>query len=104
MSTTADAYLLQRRALARRLRANLLRVARHRTAVVSLAAVGLIGTFVGMLVTGGSGPIGTIMFVPWVALLAAELGPTAGGLAGVAATGLYVVAADTVGLPDDLVT
>jgi len=59
---------------------------------------------VGMVTTGGSGPIGTIMFVPWVALLAAQLGPTAGGLAGVAATGLYWVAAETVGLPEDPVT
>ena len=44
------------------------------------------------------------MFVPWVALLAAELGPVVGGLAGVAATGLYFAAAETVGLPHDPVT
>jgi signal transduction histidine kinase len=40
------------------------------------------------------------MFVPWVALLAAELGPVAGGLAGIAATALYVGAAAADGLPD----
>ena len=41
------------------------------------------------------------MFVPWVALLATELGPALGGLAGVAATGLYLAAAETVGFPHD---
>ena len=44
------------------------------------------------------------MFVPWVALLAAELGPIAGALAGVAATGLYFADAELVGLPHDPVT
>jgi signal transduction histidine kinase len=71
---------------------------------VGIAIAGLLGTFAGMLATGASGPIGTIMFVPWVALLAAELGPTAGGIAGAAATGLYFVAAESVALPDDPVT
>ena len=61
-------------------------------------------TFAGMLATGSSGQIGTIMFVPWVALLAAELGPTVGGLAGVAATGLYLAATEMVGLPHDPTT
>jgi signal transduction histidine kinase len=41
------------------------------------------------------------MFVPWVALLATELGPTAGGLAGVAATAFYFAAAEHDGLPHD---
>ena len=72
--------------------------------MLGIAIAGLLLTFVGMLATGRSGPIGTIMFVPWVALLAAELGPVAGGLAGVAATGLYFAAAETVGLPHDPVT
>jgi signal transduction histidine kinase len=41
------------------------------------------------------------MFVPWVALLASELGPTVGGVAGAAATALYFVAAEIDGLPHD---
>jgi signal transduction histidine kinase len=101
MSAVTDLYFLERRALVARLRSKLSRLARNRPVVLGTATAGLLLTFVGMLSTGGSGPIGTIMFVPWVALLAAELGPVAGGLAGVAATGLYFAAAETVGLPHD---
>jgi signal transduction histidine kinase len=101
MSTAADAYLVGRPPLPERLRITVRRLARHRAALVALACTGLLGTFVGMVSTGGSGPIGTIMFVPWVALLAAELGPEAGAAAGVVATILYFAAAETVGLPED---
>jgi signal transduction histidine kinase len=101
MSAITDLYLVERRALIARLRSTLVRVARTRTIVLGTAITGLLLTFAGMLVSGSSGPIGTIMFVPWVALLAAELGPAWGGLAGVGATGLYFVAAETVELPHD---
>jgi signal transduction histidine kinase len=104
MSAVADFLLLERRALPEQLRWTLARLARHPKIVLGTAIAGLALTFVGMLLTGGSGPIGTIMYVPWVALLAAELGPAAGGFAGVAATGLYFAAAETVGLPDDPTT
>jgi signal transduction histidine kinase len=104
MSSAADLLLLERRALLARLRTVIRVLARKPTFVVGVATAGLVLTFVGMATTGGSGPIGTIMFVPWVALLAAQLGPTAGGVAGVAATGLYWIAADTAGLPEDPVT
>jgi signal transduction histidine kinase len=104
MSAATDLYLVERRALVGRLRPTLSRLARNRTVVLGTATAGLLLTFVGMLATGGSGAIGTIMFVPWVALLAAELGPVVGGLAGVVATGLYFAAAETVGLPHDPVT
>src|SRR6476660_10593984 len=104
MSAAADLLLLERRALVARLRTVVGRLARNRKVVLGVACAGLSLMFVGMVTTGVSGPIGTIMFVPWVALLAAQLGPTAGGLAGDAATGLYWVAAATVGLPEDPVT
>jgi signal transduction histidine kinase len=104
MSATADLLFLERRALFARLHTVVRRLARKPKVVLAIASAGLVLTFVGMVTTGGSGPIGTIMFVPWVALLAAQLGPTAGGLAGVAATGLYWAAAETVGLPEDPVT
>ena len=104
VSAAADLLLLERRALLARLGTVIRRLARNRKVVLGVGLSGLVLTFLGMLLTGGSGPIGTIMFVPWVALLAAELGPTAGGLAGVAATGLYFAAAESVGLPDDPVT
>jgi signal transduction histidine kinase len=84
-----------------RLRSTLGRLARDRRVVLAIAIVGLLLTFVGMSATGGTGPIGTIMFVPWVALLAAELGPVIGALAGLLATALYFAAAEIAGLPHD---
>ena len=104
MSAVTDLYLVERRALVARLRAAVARLARNRAVVLGIAIAGLCLTFVGMLASGRTGPIGTIMFVPWVALLAAELGPTAGGIAGAAATGLYFIAAESVGLPHDPMT
>ena len=104
MSAVADLLLFERRALLARLRTVMSRLVRQPKVLLAVGSAGLVLTFVGMLATGGSGPIGTIMFVPWVALLAAELGPTAGGLVGVVATGLYFAAAETVGLPDDPAT
>ena len=102
--SVADAYLVRRPAFLERLRLLVGPLVRRPQVVLGVAIAGLLGTFAGMVATGASGPIGTIMFVPWVALLAAELGPTAGGIAGAAATGLYFVAAETVDLPDDPVT
>lgn len=102
--SVAEAYLVERRTLGARLRETSGRLIRRPGIVIAIAIAGLIGTFAGMLVTGPAGPIGTIMFVPWVALLAAQLGPTVGGFAGVAATGLYLAAAELVGLPQDPVT
>jgi signal transduction histidine kinase len=102
--SAADLYLVERHALGARLRSTVARLARNRTFVVGAGSVGLLVTFAGMLATGRSGTIGTIMFVPWVALLAAELGPSAGALAGVAATCLYFAAAETTDLPHDPLT
>ena len=99
--SAADAYLLARRTPLERLWDASRRLARRPQVVLGIAIAGLLGTFAGMLAMGASGPIGTTMFVPWVALLAAELGPAAGGLAGVAATGLYLADAELVGLPHD---
>jgi signal transduction histidine kinase len=102
--SAADLYLVERQALLARVRSTLNRFGRNRTLVLTTGVVGLLLTFAGMLATGSSGTIGTIMFVPWVAVLAAELGPTAGALAGAAATCLYFAAAESVGLPHDPLT
>jgi len=104
MSAVTDLCLVERRALVARLRPTLAGLTRNRTVVLGTAIAGLLLTFAGMLATGGSGPIGTIMFVPWVALLATQLGPTWGGLAGAASTGFYFAAAEADGLPHDPVT
>ena len=102
--SAADLYLVERQALGARLRSTIVRLARNRTFVLGAGGAGLLVTFAGMLATGSSGTIGTIMFVPWVALLAAELGPSAGALTGVTATCLYFTAAESVGLPHDPLT
>jgi signal transduction histidine kinase len=104
MSAAADVYPVERRAPVERLRSTVSRLARNRTIVLGVATAGLLLTFVAMLATGRSGPIGTVLFVPWVALLAAELGPAAGACAGLAATALYLTAAVTLGFPHDPVS
>jgi signal transduction histidine kinase len=97
MSTVGDFYLVERRALLTRLRATVRHLSRNPWFVLAVSIVALLLTFVGMLATSSSGLIGTIMFVPWVALLAAEFGPLAGVAAGVGATGLYFVSAEITG-------
>ena len=72
---------------------------RNQTLLVGGATAGLVATFIGMLATGPSGPIGTVMYVPWIALLASQLGPAIGALAGVLATVLYFAAAQELDLP-----
>jgi signal transduction histidine kinase len=74
---------------------------RKQMLLVSVATAGLVATFIGMLATGHSGPIGTVMYVPWIALLASQLGPATGALAGVLATALYFAAARELDLPHD---
>ncbi|HZT94075.1 MAG TPA: ATP-binding protein [Gaiellaceae bacterium] len=100
MSAIGDLYLVERRALIARSRSTLARLAQDRSVVLGTAVIGLLLTFATMLATGSSEAIGTIMFVPWVALLAAQLGPRAGSVAGAAATALYFVAAEVDDLPD----
>jgi signal transduction histidine kinase len=104
MSAAADLLVFERLGLPGRLWAAVRRLARQREVVLVTASVGLVATFAGMLASGTSGPIGTIMFVPWVALFATQLGPAIGAVAGVGATALYLTAAEMVGLPHDPVT
>jgi signal transduction histidine kinase len=78
-----------------------LRSTRHPRLLLEVAAVGLLGTFASMLAVGNAGRIGAISLVPWVALIAVELGPAGGSLAGLASVGFYLTAAETVGGPGD---
>ena len=102
MSAVPDLYLVERWTPAARLRSSLARLARNRTVVVGVAGAALVVTFATMLATdNGPGRIGTIWFVPWVALLATQLGPVGGALSGLAATALYFVSAEVVADADD---
>jgi signal transduction histidine kinase len=101
MSAAADVYLFERRTLVTRLRTLTGRLRRNRPAVIAFACVGLLSTFGAMLASGGPEQIGSIWFVPWVAILAAELGPVGGVLSGGAAGVLYLAAAEMTFDPDD---
>jgi signal transduction histidine kinase len=76
---------------------------RSRTLLLAASTAGLVATFAAMLATGGPGQIGTIWFVPWVALLATQLGPIGGAVSGAAATLLYLAAAELTVGPHDAV-
>src|SRR4051794_41926696 len=97
MSAATDVYLFKRQAPLERLRCSVVGVARHPKLIVGTAIAGMVGTLAAMLIVGNAGEIGAIAFVPWVALLAARLGPAAGGLVGAAAMALYAGAAETGG-------
>ena len=101
MSVVPDIYLVERRALVARLLPRLVRPARNRNLLIVAASVALLITFGAMVATDGPGLIGTIWFVPWVALLAAQLGPLGGAFSGVGATALYFVSAEVLTDLDD---
>ena len=103
MSAATDGYLFERRSLLPRLRSTLSRLPGNRPLIIGMGCAGLLITFGTMVATDGPGRIGAIWFVPWVALLAAQLGPRGGASAGVGATALYVVAAEVFSDADDAV-
>jgi signal transduction histidine kinase len=100
--SAAPLYLVERRAVTARVRSTVAGLARNRSLMVAAGLAGLLVTLGAMLLTGSPGRIGAIWLVPWVALLAAQLGPAWGALSGAAATGLYLVAAEATVGPDDL--
>lgn len=100
--SAAPLYLVERRgAAAGRLRSTFRSLAQNRRLMLGLGVAGLLATFGAMLVTGGPGRVGAIWFVPWVALLAAQLGPAWGAVSGVGATMLYLVDAEVIADFDD---
>jgi signal transduction histidine kinase len=96
-----DVYLVERRSLLARLRSGLSVPKGKRSLVLGIACAGLLVTFGAMVATGGPDRIGAIWFVPWVALLASQLGPAGGALSGAAATALYFVGAEVIADSDD---
>jgi Signal transduction histidine kinase len=101
MSVVPDLYLVERRAVGGRLRSIIAGLARNRTLVMMAGSSAMLIIFAAMVATDGPARIGTIWFVPWVALLAAQLGPIGGALSGIAATALYFAAAELVADADD---
>ena len=101
MSVVPDLYLVERQALGGRLRSIIAGLARNRTLVAIAGSSAMLIIFAAMVATDGPARIGTIWFVPWVALLAAQLGPIGGALSGIAATALYFAAAELVADADD---
>src|SRR5215472_8816845 len=101
MSAATDLLLLERRNLLTRLRSTLSGLAANRTLVLGVASAGLVITFGAMVATGGPGRIGAIWFVPWVVLLASQLGPAGGAIAGAAATAVYFIGAEVIMDTDD---
>jgi signal transduction histidine kinase len=99
--SAAPLYLVERRAASGRLRSTVRSLAQNRTLMLGVGVAGLLVTFGVMLLTGGPGKIGSIWLVPWVALLATQLGPTWGAASGVGAAGLYFLAAELTTDPDD---
>ena len=99
--SVAGAYFVGRSTLGGRVRDTSRRLVRRPKVMIVIAVVGLLGTFEAMVATGGPGRIGTIWFVPWVALLASQLGPAGGAASGVAAAVLYFVGAEVLTDSDD---
>ena len=99
--SAAPLYLVERPGVSGRLRSAVASLARNRRLMLGIGVAGLLLTFGTMLATGGPGRIGSIWLVPWVALLATQLGPAWGAASGAAATGLYLLAAELTTDPDD---
>src|SRR2546423_6097780 len=74
------------------------RLIRTRRAFVLVALAGLVLTLAGSFLATSPQTVGPAMFLPWVALLAFEIGPVAGLAAAVATFGLFLASASGDGL------
>ncbi len=77
------------------------RLRRNRPVVLGIACAGLLVTFGAMLAIGAPARTGSVWLVPWVAIVAAELGPVGGAVSGGAAAALYLAAVELTVDPDD---
>ncbi len=101
MSAAADGYLFNRRTIITRVRGLAARMRGSRALVLTLACAGLLATFGVMVAIGAPARIGVIWLVPWVAIIAAELGPAGGAVSGGAAGMFYLAAVELTVDPDD---
>jgi signal transduction histidine kinase len=70
---------------------------RHRGAMLTIGVVGLLGSFAGLIAVGNTDRLAASALVPWVIVLASQLGPNLGALAGAAASALSIVAVVDIG-------
>jgi signal transduction histidine kinase len=70
---------------------------RRRDVLLGLGALGLLGSFGGLIVVGDTGRLAASALVPWIVLLAVGLGPDRGPLAGASGAVLSIAAAAILG-------
>ncbi len=103
VSSAAGHYTGERRhILARAIRATAV-LALRRDVLIVLGTAGLLGSFAGLIAVGDTGRLAASAFVPWIVVLASQLGPSRGALAGAAASALYIGAVEDVGGPHDAI-
>lgn len=99
MSSAAGQYMGERSHTVEKALRAVARLTLRHDVLLTLGAFGLLGSFAGLLAVGDTGRLAASAFVPWVILLATQLGPPRGALAGGAASALYIVAVEEVGGP-----
>ncbi|MGH3008734.1 MAG: sensor histidine kinase [Gaiellaceae bacterium] len=97
MTSAAGQYMGERRHTISRGVHAAASVLRRRDVLFALGAVGLLGSFAGLIAVGDTGRLAASAFVPWIVLVAVGLGPDRGPLAGAGGVVLYVAAVEIVG-------
>jgi signal transduction histidine kinase len=92
MSSAARDYMGERRDSVRRALRFTASLTHRRELMLTVGVVGLLASFGGLIAVGNTGRLAASAFVPWIIILASQLGPNRGTLAGAAAAVLYVVA------------
>ncbi len=102
--SSAAGHLEERRPLLARALGAISSLIQRRSVLIGLGLAGLLGSFAGVIAAGSSGRLAAAVFVPWVVILGAELGPDRGALAGFGATALYIGAVEEVGGSQNVIT
>jgi signal transduction histidine kinase len=97
MSSAAGEYMGERSHAIEKALRTVARLTLRRAVMLTVGVVGLLGSFAGLIAVGDTGRLAASALVPWVIVLASQLGPNGGALAGAAASGLYLVAVLVVG-------
>jgi len=103
VSSAAGHYAGERRYTFARILRALAAILLRRPVLLALGTLGLLGSFAGLIAVGDTGRLAASAFVPWVIVLASQVGPNGGAIAGLGATALYAIAVVEVGGPHDAV-